>query len=206
MSHKRVSAEIKNFLSHPLSNNYNLEYYYFEECYPKTKNNFSLIIYNKKNIENDNSILIKIPQLYPFKPPCIYLKNNKLNNFDINYTNWACKSVEIGNKINKSLNLDSYDIFLIWFFIFNLNIHYLNKIPNKIINPKKECFCCSSIICAGNWFPAIKLSDVFIEYYLRKQFFNLYKPLGIKYIKPIFNNDKWNLSTDIIEYILQKLI
>ena len=205
MSHKRISGELKNFLSHPLAINFNLEHYYIETSPKYNDNNLSLILYEKKNHENSNTILINIPNQYPFKPPTIYLKNHLHNNFDINYSRWAFQSGEKINKIYKSLNLNSYDIFLIWFFIFNKNIYYLNKIPNYSVNPNQECFCCSSVTCSGNWSPAIKLSDVFLEYYLRKQFFNLSKPLGIKYIKNIFNNDKWNLSEDIVEYILQKL-
>lgn len=204
MSHKRIAVEIRHFLSHPLANNFILEHY--TDTYTKYNDkNFSLILYEKENHENSNTILINIPNQYPFKPPTIHLKNHLRNNFDINYSRWAYNQGENINKIYKKLNLNSYDIFLIWFFIFNKNIYYLNKIPNYSVNPNQECFCCSSVTCAGNWSPAIKLSDVFLEYYLRKQFFNLSKPLGIKYIKNIFNNEKWNLSEDIVEYILQKL-
>tara|TARA_B100001093_G_C26824963_1_gene1013588 strand:- start:1912 stop:2532 length:621 start_codon:yes stop_codon:yes gene_type:complete len=205
MSQKRISAELKNFFSHPLATKFYLEYYYIESYPNYINDNLSLILYEKQNHENNNNILIKIPNQYPFKPPTIYLKNYLHNNFDINYSRWAFQSGEKSNQIFKSLNLNSYDIFLIWFFVFNKNIFYLNKIPNYSINPNQECFCCSSVICPDNWSPAFKLSDVFLEYYLRKQFFNLSKPLGIKYIKSLFNNDKWDLSEDIVECILEKL-
>ena len=208
MSQKRISAELKFFLSHPLARKFYLEYCHIEYCPNIMNNNLTLILYDKlnpNNYNNDNSILIKISNQYPFKPPALYLKNNLYNNYDINYTRWAFQSGEKLKKIYKSLNLNSYDIFLLWFFVINKNIFYLNKIPIFSRTLEKECFCCSSITCSGNWCPAFKLSDVFLEYYLRKQFFNLSKPLGIKYIKSIFNNDKWNLPEDIVECILEKL-
>ena len=122
MSQKRISAELKNFLFHPLAIKFYLEHYYIES-YPKYNNdNLLLILYEKQNYQNNNTILIKIPNQYPFKPPTIYLKNYLHNNFDINYSRWAFQFGEKSNKIFKSLNLNSYDIFLIWFFVFNKNI------------------------------------------------------------------------------------
>jgi len=192
---KRISNEIKFFkLS---QSNYKLQI--IED---------NLDNFNTKSIEllknNKLKILFKISNQYPFRAPYVYIpKNNNL----IEYNRWNVNNgFNINNYIEK-FNLTEFDLLLIWLFIITQNSNLLYKLPKFSITIPQECFCCSSILCNDKWHPNFRLTDIFIEYYLRNQFFTIIKSqLTIKYIKVIFNNDKWDLSQDIILHILKFLL
>ncbi len=206
MCHKRIENEYRCFLNHPL----NKEYCFLLDSTNKINDN-NIIIYINKNTNNNTNnnskpvILLKITNQYPFKPPKLYIYNFKYNNYDIDYNRWSYDNGEKFNNIIKKLNLSSYDILLLWFFIINKNIKYLYKKPIYSLELQQKCFCCSTIICSGNWTPSYKITDIFLEYYLRKELFTFSNKLTIKYLQTIFNNDKWNLSMDIVEHILNML-
>ncbi len=89
--------------------------------------------------------------------------------------------------------------------MINKNINIIYKIPDFSFLFKQECLCCSSIIC-NNWNPSFKITDILTEYCLRKDIFLISNKYQLKYIRSIFNNERWNLSFDLIEYILKYLI
>jgi ubiquitin-protein ligase len=209
MCHKRIEGEYRCFLNHPLSK----QYCFLLDSTNKINDDNIIIYINKNNnnsINNSNNnskpvLLFKITNQYPFKPPKLYIYNFKYNNYDIDYNRWSYENGEKFNNIIKNLNLSRYDILLLWFFIINKNINYLYKKPIYSLELKQECFCCSTIICSGNWSPSYKITDIFLEYYLRKELFTFSNKLTIRYLQTIFNNDKWDLSMDIVEHILNML-
>ena len=99
-----------------------------------------------------------------------------------------------------------YELLLVWFFIINKNYEIIEKIPDFSLKIPQDCFCCSSILCQDKWSPSRKITDIIIEILLRKELFNLFTEKGIRYIEKIFKNEKWDLSEDIILFILEKII
>jgi len=215
MIRKRLLLELKYFFSLKLSN-----HFFLELCQEDLLNeNTKFILSKKKNLDREILFLIDIPKNYPFKAPNLYLKNsntyqnnlNSLNNLNTSYNKinfsyrkWIYNTSEDVKKYINNFNISSYEILLSWFFVINKNIRLLEKKPLFFTDLNKYCLCCTSII--NNWSPQNKLADLIIEYLLLNDFFSLSSKLGFKYINPIFNNEKWNLSEDIIELILHKLL
>ncbi len=198
---KRILKELKDYNNNPISKLYTLNLF---DSYLDNMN----IIYEIDVIHNKNKnkiFLFKIKLDYPFKPPLCYKYIYSIVNDTIEYSRWAVQTGSLLNKNINKLNLTEYDILLMWFFIINKNINFLYKKPIFDIKLPQKCLCCTSIICPDLWNPTIKLSDILLEYHLRNEMFNLSSPLSIRYIRSIFNNNKWNLSPDLVEYILNKL-
>jgi len=149
------------------------------------------IIHDKKLV-----LHFTIPSDYPFKPPTIWVPNIIANK---KYDRW---SADLTNIINK---MPSYNRFLAWAFSIIKVPEFAegwNSVPFKF---PITCLCCNSITCPNNWGPSHTISKIFIEYLARKNFAVYCSSLGQKRISSIFNNDRWNLSDDIIFCILQHL-
>jgi len=196
---KRINHEKKKFYTHALNNYFSFD---FTNIYDENEKISAEVLISKNNRVE---AIIDVDRAYPFKPPRVYIcqanVNKKISYIDWNYTG--------GEKINKIINKNNYtryELLLVWFFIINKNYEIIEKIPDFSLKIPQDCFCCSSILCQGKWSPSRKITDIVIEILLRKELFNLFTEKGIKYIEKIFKNEKWDLSEDIILFILEKII
>lgn len=213
---KRINLEKKKLYSHPLNNYFSFEFCNLCEEYCNITNlreyrtnqyemrvpAAEILILKNKKIE----LQINIDKEYPFKPPRLFICKSNILNKDLNYFTWSFKSGEKINKIIKQNNYTSYELLLVWFFVLNKNYTIFDKIPHFSLKIPQDCFCCSSILCSDKWNPSIKITDIIIEFILRKELFNLFTVKGIRYIEKIFKNNRWDLSEDLIYYILEKII
>lgn len=150
------------------------------------------------DIYNNSILIMDIPSSYPFKPPNIWI--NILHGSK-RYDRYCADITEI---INKRTFLSCSDILLAWLFSLNfcnINKTYtINNIPNSI---PISCLCCNSITCYNKWNPGFQIQDIIYEFIFTKKLLFFTSKLGLKYINSIFNNDKWNLSDDIILHIFK---
>ena len=147
-------------------------------------NSYKLGVINNKT--NNIDLIINVPKDYPFKTPSILINGH------INFNKWA--SDILTNKPN-------HNIYLAWVFSIIKRPHmayiWHNKIPNN-----KTCLCCESLTCPNNWAPNKMFYDIIVEYITRKDILINCSKLMQRYLAPIFNNEDWSLSEDLILYIL----
>ena len=196
---KRIKNEKKVFDNHILNNYYS---FFLNQEYNNFNANAEVLIGKNNKVE----ALIEINNSYPFKPPKLYVCKSEFIKKQIGYIDWSFRNGQKINEIIKNNNYTKYELLLVWFFILNKNFLILNKIPHFSLKIPLDCLCCSSILCGDKWSPSIKITDIIIEFLLRKELFNLFTVNGIRYIETIFKNDKWNLSEDIILLILKFII
>ena len=196
---KRINHEKKKFYSHALNNYFSFD---FTNIYDENeKISAEVLISKNKRVE----AVIDVDRAYPFKPPRVYVYEANFNK-KISYIDWSYRRGEKINKIINKNNYTRYELLLVWFFIINKNYEIIEKIPDFSLKIPQDCFCCSTILCQDKWSPSRKITDIIIEILLRKELFNLFTEKGIKYIEKIFKNEKWDLSEDIILFILEKII
>ena len=196
--YKRINKENVNFLKHPLNKTFTFEIYYTLEY-----NYMYIVIKNKKT--KSEQMRLQLPKNFPFKPPTIFIYDKKTNLCDINYSQWSLINGDKFYQFINKHNISIFDILLLCFFVINKNIHIIYKIPDFSFLFKQECLCCSSI-SRDNWNLSSKITDIFTEYCLRKDLFSISNKYQLKYIRSIFNNERWSLPFDLIEYILKYLI
>jgi len=141
-------------------------------------------------------LTMDIPNIYPFKPPFTYIKNNKKY---IRYNTWL---VNIYVIISNRKYLSLYDLQLAWLFSLNKydKFHTIQNIPHSLLN---ECLCCKSITCYNKWNPINKIEDIIYEYIFYKKILFYTSNLGLKYISSIFDNDKWSIPIELVINIIQ---
>lgn len=203
---KRINFEKKKFDTHPLNNYFSFDFsniYDENSSIMDNKKSAEVLISKNKKVE----AIIDIDRSYPFKPPKVYIYESDSHiKKGKSYIDWSFKKGEIMNKIINENNYTRYELLLVWFFILNRNYNIIENIPDFSLKIPQDCFCCSTILCGDKWSPSRKITDIIIEILLRKELFNLFTIKGIKYIEKIFKNDKWDLSEDIILFILEKII
>jgi hypothetical protein len=198
---KRINNEKKKINTHALNNYFSFD---FTNIYDENeKISVEVLILKKKN--NREGAIIDVDRAYPFKPPRVYICEANVNK-KISYIDWSYRRGEKINKIINKNNYTRYELLLVWFFIINKNYEIIEDIPNFSLKIPQDCFCCSTILCQDKWSPSRKITDIVIEILLRKELFNLFTEKGIRYIEKIFKNEKWDLSEDIILFILEKII
>lgn len=202
MSSKRISIEIK-------------------KRFPEVMNKFGLPFYLERfNIDGDkqelgiysfinNKLFLQftIPAVYPFRPPSVFVIDNTLSDekYNIPYWKWSVSIMEPHRFCYKSTG--NCDYFMAWVFsiIRRPYLSYIWKfIPSNNIK-ENPCFCCESIICSNNWGPGVLISDIFLEYIGRKDFCINCSRLMQRWIKPIFDNDKWILPQEVILIIIEMI-
>ena len=196
ISLKRIYKEINDFKNQKNFENYSYAIINFF-------NNLDLNIYIRlhDNIEdyhleiktiNDVLLLdLIIPNEYPFRNYNIFkynLKNNKKKILDI-------------VKKNKK-----YDKNILKFFY---KIKNINK--SKFLNLyNNDCYCCSTIICPGNWKPALKLNNILLEYIELKFIIKYNEPYNYLKILYIYNSLYElffsKLPDEIIELIMSYIV
>ncbi len=188
---KRINNEIKIFETTKYSPEYNKNIINFFEtiniglCY---NNNENLIIIKS----NEQTILeLKIPNDYPFKPFLVV-------RHDFSNRNYSQFLNELKTKLYKNnINFD-----IIKFFY---KIKYSKESLFLNLN-EKECFCCNSLNCSGNWCPKFTIISFLLEY-LEIRFINYYANITeYKKIEDIYKkifNEK--ISDDIKELIFSFL-
>lgn len=196
---KRINHEKKKFYSHALNNYYSFDFTNIND--ENQKISAEVLISKNNRVE----AIIDVDRAYPFKPPRVYIYQANVNK-KISYIDWSYRRGEKINKIINKNNYTRYELLLVWFFIINKNHEIIEKIPDFSLKIPQDCFCCSTILCQDKWSPSRKITDIVIEILLRKELFNLFTEKGIKYIEKIFKNEKWDLSEDIILFILEKII
>tara|TARA_Y100000768_G_scaffold386605_1_gene375417 strand:+ start:2050 stop:2688 length:639 start_codon:yes stop_codon:yes gene_type:complete len=159
---------------------------------------FNMYCENKNNNEyyyfeiyyiNKLIFVLDIPNDYPFKP---YKINKHVFCQDKSYLQYL-------NGLSN--NIKFYDKYVLDFFYQCL---YLKS--SKFINLNNGCYCCSSIICNGNWSPSIKIHN-FLQEYLEFKFIDRYtRKLQYKKIKNIYNNLFNNVLIKIPEEIINHII
>lgn len=153
-------------------------------------------VINKKN--NNMEIRFTIDNCYPFKPPKVFVCNNKQ---DICYLRWLSKIVDYKKYDISNLNFlnlieKNFNAWVFSIIKWPLFKNYL-KFPDKGI-----CYCCESIICNNQWSPCLSLYNLLFEYIICNQFFIYSTDLNQKLINTIFKNEKWIIPNDIIQYII----
>lgn len=196
---KRINHEKKKFYTHALNNYFSFD---FTNIYDENEKISAEVLISKNNRVE---AIIDVDRAYPFKPPRIYIYQANVNK-KISYIDWSYRRGEKINKIINKNNYTRYELLLVWFFIINKNYEIIEKIPDFSLKIPQDCFCCSTILCQDKWSPSRKITDIVIEILLRKELFNLFTEKGIRYIEKIFKNEKWDLSEDIILFILEKII
>lgn len=196
---KRINHEKKNFYSHALNNYFSFD---FTNIYDENEKISAEVLISKNN---RLEAVIDVDRAYPFKPPRVYIYEPNVNK-KISYIDWSYRRGENINKVIIKNNYTRYELLLVWFFIINKNSEIIEKIPDFSLKIPQDCFCCSTILCQDKWSPSRKITDIVIEILLRKELFNLFTEKGIKYIEKIFKNEKWDLSEDMILFILEKII
>lgn len=202
LSLKRIYKEIDDF-----KNQKNFENY----SYPIINffNNLELKLYTilDNNIESyhieikkeNNEILLDliIPKDYPFRNYNIFkynLKKNKNKNFN-KYL------ADLSNKKNII-----YDKNILKFFY---KIQYINE-PKFLNLYNNDCYCCSTIVCLGNWSPALKLNDILLEYIELKFIIKYNEPYNYLKILYIYNSLYElffsQLPDEIIELIMSYIV
>ena len=107
-------------------------------------------------LKDDLLLSFNITNNYPFQP----LKICKYNLLDPNYD--YKKNILNYNKLINNIS-NTFHILDKNIFIFFYRILYQTN--PMFLNLKKEsCFCCSSILCHGNWCVQYKLTDILLEY------------------------------------------
>jgi ubiquitin-protein ligase len=196
---KRINHEKKKFYTHALNNYFSFD---FTNIYDENEKISAEVLISKNNRVE---AIIDVDRAYPFKPPRVYIYQANVNK-KISYIDWNYRRGEKINKIINKNNYTRYELLLVWFFIINKNYEIIEKIPDFSLKIPQDCFCCSTILCQDKWSPSRKITDIVIEILLRKELFNLFTEKGIRYIEKIFKNEKWDLSEDIILFILEKII
>jgi hypothetical protein len=101
---------------------------------------------NDKNIyiqiitPNNNTLIFKLPYDYPFKPPY----SLKCNNYDY----------------RSMLKNMPKRIEYLYYRLYDMYFEEIVKYENL---QKKNCLCCSTLLCAYNWTPACKIIHVLNE-------------------------------------------
>ena len=86
---------------------------------------------------------------------------------------------------------------LISYYKSNLFIRY----KKYIIEPKKCCLVCSSILCGSNWFPIANFIDVFQE--MLENFTNIKRAIEMIHLEKVFLK---NIGDEyLIKYVLNYL-
>jgi len=196
---KRINHEKKKFYTHALNNYFSFDFTNIND--ENEKISAKVLISKNNRVE----AIIHVDRAYPFKPPRVYICEANVNK-KISYIDWSYRRGEKINKIINKNNYTRYELLLVWFFIINKNYEIIEKIPDFSLKIPQDCFCCSTILCQDKWSPSRKITDIVIEILLRKELFNLFTEKGIRYIEKIFKNEKWDLSEDIILFILEKII
>ena len=196
MSLKRLDREVMRLFPNKmieLSLPYKLDHF----VTGKTSN----IIAELSIVEGCREILkLTIPAEYPFRPPIIWVPNKIANK---RYDRW---SADLTGQIIKSSNKTAdYSPFLAWAFSIIEIPMFASGWRNVPFKLPLNCLCCESITCSGNWGPSFTTVDMLIEYLARQKFALYCSPIWQKIIFPIFNNDRWVLSDDIIFSIIQHL-
>jgi ubiquitin-protein ligase len=190
MSQKRIHNEMKRFPQTMATLNMNASLYELDGSDFNPPRHFGVFNQNKKLLQ------LTIPPDYPFKSPKVLIMNKeKLENYDqwsrSIYDGHGPKSFHIGSR-------DYCNFFLAWVFslIYKPQLApYWKFIPSK---KNDHCLCCESITCSNNWSPSKTISDILMEFIARRNFFINCSPLMQRWIKPIFDNDRWSLPEDII--------
>lgn len=151
--------------------------------------------YHFLNIYYINNLLfsLNIPYDFPFKP---YMVQHHPFSNTISYHRYLNI---LSNDVKK------VDINILKFFY---KCMYLRE--GKFLGIKNpSCYCCSSIICSGNWSPSHKI-NTFIQEYLEFRFIDKYtRRLQYRNIYNIYNNIFNNLfqklPDDIVCTILSKI-
>jgi len=156
-------------------------------------------------IDKHNTLILKLwcNNNYPFKPPIVQV--NIHSNLFIKYDKWSSNISKNTNKIvekNVEKNIDNY--FMAWAFANINKPEFADRW--KFIPSSNNCLCCESITCSGNWGPGIMLSDILLEYIIRRDFSIYSSKLMQRRIFSLFCNDKWILPDDIILYILNIIL
>ena len=130
------------------------------------------------------------------------MNKDKLENYD----QWSRNIYDgFGTKSFRICSLNYCNFFLAWAFslIYKpLLAPYWKFIPS---NKNDHCLCCESITCPNNWSPSITISHILMEFIARRNFSINCSPLIQRWIKPIFDNDRWSLPEDVILLIIDYL-
>ena len=200
MSQKRIHNEMKRFPQTMATLNMNASLYELDGYDFNPPCHFGVFNKDKKLLQ------LTIPSEYPFKPPKVSIMNkDKLENYDQwsrnIYDGFGPKSFRISS--NSFFN--DCDFFLAWAFslIYKPQLApYWKFIPSK---KNDHCLCCESITCSNNWSPSKTISDILMEFIARRNFSINCSPLMQRWIKPIFDNDRWSLPEDVILLIIDSL-
>ena len=197
MSQKRIHNEIKRFPQIMATLNINASLYELDGCDFYPPRYFGVFNKNKKLLQ------LTIPSDYPFKSPNVWIMNKeKLENYD----QWSRNIFDgQGSKSFRISSISSFndcDFFIAWAFslIYKPQLApYWKFIPSK---KNDHCLCCESILCSNNWSPSRTISDILMEFIARRNFSINCSPLMQRWIKPIFDNDRWSLPEDVILLII----
>ena len=157
-------------------------------------------------------LIFNIEKSFPFKPPLVVVRENKLKNnkniyYEETYERWSSGLVNFYR--NNTFKYDDKNFIRLNKIYKNAYIFSIIKNPKliKYWNKKEfninRCLCCESITCGNKWAPNIFLSDLLGEYLTRKYFKTYCSSLNQRIINKIFCNDKWDLSDDIINLIFE---
>lgn len=149
---------------------------------------------NILQIEMNDKVLLKliIPGNYPFKPYKIYYHDLIEDKYDIHLS-----------KINKNKNFDPVVLDFFYTCLYGVKTKFLRLEPNA-------CYCCNSLTCYTNWYPALTVTNVLLEYNeiaFIKKYSNWYNYIYIENIYSHLNATYFGkLPDDIIEIIFENLI
>ena len=204
MSSKRISVEINKRFPEVMNKlGLSFELNQFEPDRQKKE----LSIYS--SINNKEFLQFTIPSDYPFKPPSVFVIENYYNTgpyFKYNsipYHKWSVSIMDLNRFGYKPIV--NCDYFIAWVFsiIRRPYLAYIWKfIPSNNIK-ENPCLCCESILCSNKWGPGVLISDILLEYIGRKDFNVNCSRLMQRWIKPIFDNEKWILPAEIILIIIE---
>jgi hypothetical protein len=140
--------------------------------------------------EEDKLFLeLNIPQTYPFKSYNVVNYNNASTLCYYKYMN------------NVSAKIANYDKNVYKFFYKCL----YNCEPYFLMLKKKDCYCCSSIMCSNLWCPAYTFINIILEH-LEIRFIERYSSLvSYKYLTSIYSYIFSRFPPEIFELILSFL-